>query len=261
MTGGVPAERIHEAAARGFEAAADRYERGRPGYPDEAVTTLVRELGIGEGRDVLDLGAGTGKLTELLVPFGARLVAVEPVAAMRAALVRNCPSVAALDGTAETIPVADGSVDSVVVAQAFHWFAGDRALSEIHRVLRPSGRLGLIWNVRDETSEWSRSVTAIFDRLSGDGPRYRDLRWRQAFERTERFGPLTHLAFSHVHQIAPVVFLDRVLSVSYVASASESDRARVVEEVTGLLRSDPELTGRDVVPVPYRTDVYWCVAR
>lgn len=261
LTGGVAGDRIHESAARGFEAAADRYERGRPGYPDEAVATLVRELGISEGRDVLDLGAGTGKLTELLVPSGALLVAVEPVAAMRAALVRNCPTVTVLDGTAEAIPVADASLDAVVVAQAFHWFDGERALAEIRRALRPGGRLGLIWNVRDETSEWARRVTAIFDRLSGNGPRYRDLRWREAFERTATFGPLRHVAFSHAHEVTPDAFMDRVLSVSYVASASEDDRARVVDEVTALLRSDPELSGRDVVAVPYRTDVYWCVAR
>src|SRR5262245_65977355 len=100
----------------GFEAAVEHYERGRPTYPDDAVSYLVRELGIAEGRDVLEVGAGTGKFTELIVHTGARITAVEPVAAMRTVLERNCPTVTALDGTAEAIPVADASADAVLAA-------------------------------------------------------------------------------------------------------------------------------------------------
>ena len=99
----------------------------------------------------------------------ARITAVEPVAAMRAALERNCPTVRAVDGTAEQIPVPDASADAVIAAQSFHWFDGERALPEIHRVLRPGGLLGMIWNVRDEASDWSERLTEIFDRLAGEG--------------------------------------------------------------------------------------------
>jgi SAM-dependent methyltransferase len=253
--------RIHDAAARGFEAAVERYHRGRPGYPDDAVSYLVRELGIGPGRAVVELGAGTGKLTELLVHTGATITAIEPVEAMREALRRTCPTATALDGTAEAIPLADGSADAVVVAQAFHWFDGDRALREIHRVLRPDRVLGLIWNVRDEASDWSERLTAIFDRLAGDGPRYQDMRWRAAFERTDRFAPLHHRVAYHVHEVTRDGFLDRVLSVSYVASAEETERARVIDEVNELLDTDPQLAGADVFLMPYRTDVFWCVRR
>jgi SAM-dependent methyltransferase len=246
----------------GFEAAVERYERGRPSYPDDAVSFLVRAVGIGRGRDVVELGAGTGKFTELIAATGARIVAVEPVAGMRESLVRACPSVEVMDGTAEQIPLPDGSADAVVVAQAFHWFAGELALPEIDRVLRPQGALGLIWNVRDEASDWSERLTEIFDRFSGEGdPRYHHMRWREAFEATDRFGPLHHQVAYHVHQVTPDEFLDRVLSVSYVASAPEADRERVAAEVTALLESDPELRGRDRIIMPYRTDVYWCVRR
>jgi SAM-dependent methyltransferase len=180
---------------------------------------------------------------------------------MREALERNCPTVTALDGTAEAIPLRDASADAVIVAQAFHWFDGERALAEIHRVLRPERALGLLWNVRDEASDWSERLTAIFDRLAGDGPRYRDMRWRAAFERTDRFAPLHHQVAYHVHELPREAFLDRVLSVSYVASAPEAERARVVEEVKTLLDSDPQLAGTDVLVIPYRTDVYWCARR
>ncbi|MEX2204076.1 MAG: class I SAM-dependent methyltransferase [Actinomycetota bacterium] len=254
--------RIHRAAAVGFEAAVERYEHGRPSYPDDAVSFLIRAVGIGPGRDVVELGAGTGKFTELIVATGARIVAVEPVAGMREALGRTCPSVEIVDGTAEQIPVPDASADVVVVAQAFHWFAGERALPEIHRVLRPGGALGLIWNIRDEASDWSERLTQIFDRLTAEGdPRYRDMRWREAFDATDLFGPFHHQVAYHVHQVTRDEFLDRVLSVSYVASAPEAERERVVAEVDDLLENDPELRGRDRIVMPYRTDVYWCARR
>lgn len=253
--------RIHEAAARGFEATVERYERGRPSYPADAVSFLVRELEIAPGRDVLEIGAGTGKLTKLIVRAGGRITAIEPVPAMREALQRNCPTVTILDGTAEAIPVPDASADSVVAAQSFHWFDGERALPEIHRVLRPEGRLGLMWNARDEASDWSERLTTIFDRLAGDGPRYRDMRWREAFERTDLFGPLHHQIAYHVHQVTRDTFLDRVFSVSYVASAPEAERERVLAEVTDLLDTDPELRDRNDLVMPYRTDVFWCVRR
>ena len=250
-------DRIHPAAGRGFEVSVEHYERGRPGYPDDAVTYLVRELGVGEGRDVLELGAGTGKFTELIVHTGARITTVEPVPAMRAALERNCPTVLVLDGTAEAIPAEDSAFDAVIAAAAFHWFDGARALSEIHRVLRPDGALGLIWNARDEASDWSERLTEIFDRLAGEGaPRYRSGRWREALQRTELFGPLHHRLAYHVHHVTPEAFLDRVLSVSYVAAASEDERAWVRAEVDELIATDPELGG-DEIAIPYRTDVFW----
>ncbi len=254
--------RIHDAAARGYEIAVERYERGRPSYPDDAVTFLMHELRISGGSDVLELGAGTGKLTELLIHTGARIVAVEPVSAMREALHRNCPTVTALDGTAEEIPVRDASADAVIAAQAFHWFDGPRALPEIHRALRDGGRLGLIWNVRDEASDWSERLTAIFDRLSGPGdPRYQHGAWREAFERSDLFGPLHHHVAYHLHRVTREGFLDRVMSVSYVATASAEDRGRVVAEVTDLLDTDPELRGRDELVMPYRTDVFTTARR
>jgi SAM-dependent methyltransferase len=253
--------RIHHAAMHGFEAAVEHYERGRPTYPDDAVSYLVRELGIAEGRDVLELGAGTGKFTELIVHTGARITAVEPVAAMRTVLERNCPTVTAVDGTAEAIPVADASMDAVLAAQAFHWFDGERALPEIHRVLRRDGALGLIWNVRDEASDWAERLTEIFDRLAAqDAPRYqtdRTGRWRRAFEADDRFGPLHHRVAYHVHHVTPDAFLDRVLSVSYVAAAPDDERARVRAEVEELLANDPELRGKPEIAMPYRTDVFW----
>ena len=155
---------IHPTAAAGFSAAAEVYERARPGYPDEAVAWVAELLGIAPGRDVLDLAAGTGKLTRQLVPFGARIVAVEPIDAMRAELERAVPGVEALAGSAEAIPLPDTSVDAVTCAQAFHWFRPEAAVAEIRRVLRPGGGLALLWNGRDPAEERHARLHELFSR-------------------------------------------------------------------------------------------------
>jgi len=152
---------LSDVAAAGFGAGAQDYERGRPSYPDDLVVWMAERLRIGAGSRVVDLAAGTGKLTRLLVPTGADLVAVEPVAAMREQLAAVVPGVPALDGTAESIPLAPASVDAVTVAQAFHWFDADAALAEIARVLRPGGALGLVWNERDVREPWVAELSKL----------------------------------------------------------------------------------------------------
>ena len=142
---------IHQAAAEGYTAKAEAYIRGRPEYPAAVQDWLRDDLALGAGKTVLDLGAGTGKFLPHLRATGAAVIAVEPVPAMRAQLTQRNPGIEAMAGTAEDIPLADGAVDAIVCAQAFHWFANPAALAEIHRVLKPGGALGLIWNVRDES--------------------------------------------------------------------------------------------------------------
>jgi SAM-dependent methyltransferase len=135
--------------SRSFELVADLYERARPEYPKEAVAWVASTLGLGTESTIVDLGAGTGKLTRALLAVGARVIAVEPGDAMRAELERALPEVEAVRGAAENIPLANGSVECVAVGQAFHWFRHDEALPELHRVLRPGGGLALLWNSRD----------------------------------------------------------------------------------------------------------------
>jgi MOSC domain-containing protein YiiM/SAM-dependent methyltransferase len=248
---------IHESAAKGFSAAADAYERGRPNYAPEAVATLVRELGIGPGTRVLDLAAGTGKLTRQLVGTGAEIVAVEPVEEMRAKLVAAVPSAEALDGTAERIPIPNHSVDAVVVAQAFHWFDGIRALSEIRRVLAPGGRLGIVWQSRDPIRPWIDRLNEIIDGAASGQPRYRGDAWRATFEVTALFDPLQSASFPHVQRGDVETMVDRVASISYVASLPDERRSEVLSAVRDLLATDPDTAGAEVIELPYRADVYW----
>jgi ubiquinone/menaquinone biosynthesis C-methylase UbiE len=169
---------IHESAAKGFAAGADAYERGRPTYATESINRLIAELRIGPGKRVLDLAAGAGKLTRQIAPAGAEIVAVEPIDEMRARLVASMPGIEAVAGTAEDIPLPNHSVDAVVVGQAFHWFDGIRAVSEIRRVLKPGGAVGMIWQARDPSLPWVQRLDELIDRIDDGHPRFRTEAWR-----------------------------------------------------------------------------------
>ena len=248
---------IHESAAKGFAAAADAYERGRPEYSPEAVERLIDELGIGPGSRVLDLAAGTGKLTRQLVDTGAELVAVEPIAEMRAKLIAALPGVEAIAGTAEAIPLPNHSVDAVVVGQAFHWFDSIRAVSEIRRILRPSGGVGLIWQVRDTSRPWTERLDQIIERADDGHPRFRTGAWREGFDRTALFEPLQTAIYQTAQRGSPETIVDRVASISYVAAMPEARRQVVLDEVRALLATDSETGGADVVELPYAANIYW----
>jgi SAM-dependent methyltransferase len=242
---------MHPTATAGFGSSADAYERGRPSYPDDAIAYLAAELGLGPATRILDLAAGTGKLTRLLVEGGAEVVAVEPVAAMRAALERALPEVSVLEGTAESIPLAAGSVDAVTVAQAFHWFDADAAIVEIHRVLRPGGGLGLIWNVMGSDPTWLAALRELVHGIRGSVPAYGVSPWQEAFRATPLFRPLTQRTFDLVHELDEDGLVDRIVSTSYVAALPDADRARLVDQVRALVADVPR-----PLRLPYRTDVF-----
>jgi SAM-dependent methyltransferase len=252
---------VHPSAAQGFSSAALTYVRGRPDYPAELLGWLGQDLGLQAGAVCADLGAGTGKFTRLLVRTGAEVVAVEPVAAMRDQLVAGVPGVRAVDGTAQAMPLADGSVDAVVCAQAFHWFADAAALAEIHRVLRPGGRLGLVWNVRDESVDWVAATAAIMAPYEGGTPRYHTGRWRLPFT-GGLFTDLEETCFPYQHVGHPEeVIIDRTMSVSFIASLPEAARAEVEARLRALIAGHPALRDRDSVAYPYQTRAYRCVKR
>jgi len=237
-------------ATRGF-AAADVYERGRPDYPAAAIARIVSRLELGRGRTVLDLAAGTGKLTRLLVPSEANLIALEPVPEMRAQLERRVPGVATIAGAAERIPLADGYLDGVTVGQAFHWSKQDDALREIHRVLRPGAGLALIWNARDERHPLQAALSEIIDPLEGDMPRRRQGNWKTLlaesglYQRSERF------LFEHLQAVDEQGLVERVLSISLIAASSETVRADIEARVRALARE-----AEHPLRLPYMTELY-----
>jgi SAM-dependent methyltransferase len=253
----VDTRHVHPTAARGFSRAAASYSRGRPDFPPEARDWLQTDLGLGAGKTALELGAGTGKFTRLLAATGASIVAVEPVAAMLERLAADFPDVTALRGDAQNLPLASGIADTVICAQAFHWFATPAALAEIHRVLRPGGMLGLIWNVRDPSVDWVAKLTEIMAPYEGDAPRYDHGEWRHVFP-ARGFGPLQERSFAHSHTGAPEqVIVDRIASVSFIAALPTAGREGILDQVRELIAATPALADAKTVAFPYVTRVYW----
>jgi SAM-dependent methyltransferase len=250
---------VHAVAATGYAEAGTAYERGRPEYPPAAIEALIDALELSPGRRVLDLGAGTGKLTRRLSPAGARLVAVEPVATMRQAFVRANPGVPVVGGAAEAIPLRDGTVDAAVVGTAFHWFDGPAALREVRRVLRPQGRLGLVWLARDEQVDWVAQLVRLVDEYKrGDPPRYTGGAWRSAFDEASGFTSLREAQFLFAHEADRETAVARVASTSFVGTLSTDERQEVLRRVTTFLDRHPDTRGRETLALPYRADVYWC---
>jgi ubiquinone/menaquinone biosynthesis C-methylase UbiE len=246
---------IHKAAAVGFSRAADAYERGRPEYPQEAIDFVAHEFSLGSSSAVLDLAAGTGKLTKALVSTGASVIAVEPLEPMRRKLTESLPSVRTLDGTAEAIPLPDEVVDAVTVGQAFHWFDGAAALREIHRVLRPGGGLALLWNTRDESVEWVARLSEVIEPYRSGAPGQRAGAWRSAFSETDLFTPLQERRFVHEQELDRQALVARVESISFISALPDDEREQV------LRKTDELFEGEDRMVLPYRTHVHWALRR
>lgn len=228
--------------AAAFGQAAKAYERGRPPYPSAAVDWLLPDA----ARRVLDLGAGTGKLTAQLCSRGLQVTAVEPSDGMLAQLIALLPAIPALAGSAEEIPLLDDSLDCVLVAQAWHWVDADRALPEVARVLRAGGRLGLLWNVRDERVDWVADLGAMLRSVSDEiDTNVSDLgKW---------FGPLKFFEMNWEHSMTPLGLLDLVASRSYFITAPQRRQESLLAQVRDLLDSHPCLVGRNVFAMPYVT--------
>lgn len=236
------AESDRRSLSFGAEAAA--YERGRPSYPPEAIDWLLADAGS-RRLEVLDLGAGTGKLTTRLVERGLDVVAVDPIPEMLDLLRTSLPDTPALLGTAEEIPLPDDSVDAVLVAQAWHWFDETRAVKEIARVLRPGGSLGLVWNNRDERLGWVKDLGGIIGH-EGDP-------WIQSVDLP---APFTGVERHHVEwtsYLTPQALIDLVASRSYCITSPERVRARTLDRVRELLTTHPALANSSGLALPYVT--------
>ncbi|NEE02274.1 class I SAM-dependent methyltransferase [Phytoactinopolyspora halotolerans] len=234
--------------AQSFGQIADDYDRIRPTYPPEAVTWALGP----SPRRVLDLGAGTGILSRIVDALGHDVVAVEPDAQMHARLVSATPGVEAVNGSAESIPLPDGSVDAVVAGQAYHWFRTDAAHAEIARVLRPGGVFAPMWNLRDESVPWVTALTAAAD-LSHDGSSH-------VLELVDSFGPLFDVpeqaAFSHSVRMTPEGLVGLIRSRSYYLVSPPDEQDRLDAAVRGFCAEHPDLAGKPEFELPYLTYVF-----
>lgn len=246
---------VHPTAAQGFHG--DVYERGRPDYP----AAVLGALGITSGSFVCDLGCGTGKFTRLAADAGARVVGVEPLADMLGVFRRALPAVPVVAGVGEALPLRTGAFDVVVCASVFHWLNHDLALPEIHRVLRPGARLGIVWNRRDKVTGWSADFWRITEAHRGDTPGYRSSAWSDALEASSLFGPRQEHWFDHVQRTDVEGLIARVASISFIETLPDDEREAVLRESRDFLATHPDTRDRTTFDLPYRTAVYVLRAR
>lgn len=232
-----------------FAGVASAYERGRPTYPEDAVRWLAGD----EPRDVVDVGAGTGKLTRGLLALGHRVTAIEPLPEMLEVLVANSPGAFASLGNAEVIPLPDASADVITSAQAFHWFDHAVALPEIARVLRPNGRLAVVWNTRDDRDPWVARLSEIIGNETVEEADIVDVIGASGL-----YGPVETAEFAFEQRHDRVGLLDLVLSRSYCAKLPPADREPILD-VIGKLYDDTATA--EGVRIAYVTECFRAAKR
>jgi SAM-dependent methyltransferase len=235
-----------------FGAHATAYERARPAWPEEAARWLVPE----SAELVVELGAGTGKLTRAVAALGVRVVAVEPDPRMLGVL--QGLGLDGVQGSAEAIPFGDGVADAVVAGSSLHWFELELALPEIHRVLRPGGRFAFGWNHRDDRhpaiARMGEAVYAAQKRARG--PRWRSRDWPAELTATGLFRDVEHASFEHVQELPREALRDHLMSYSGVAALPEADRRWVLAQVADTLDSDESVSGGGLLRLPFVVTAY-----
>jgi len=235
---------LHPLAAN-FADVADAYERGRPEYAPAVVGALAAELGLTRGDHVLDLAAGTGKLTRALLGWGLDVTAVEPQRALREVLAESIEGERALEGLAEQIPLTDRAVDGVTVADGFHWFEAEPALAEIRRVLRPGGGLALLSTMPDWSgASWADEVGTMMERLRPVHPYFDGPSWQDAVRAAGGWSEPRQVRVTTSQPARPERLVDYLSSMSWVAAMPDEERTRMLSQIADLVEkgeTPPEL--------------------
>jgi SAM-dependent methyltransferase len=244
---------------RAFGAVAAAYAAWRPGYPSDVIAFLTGgEAGRAEPRRILDLGAGTGQLSELLVAAGHDVVAADPSTEMLAQLAARLPGVPTLVAGAEALPLADDDVDAVVAGQAAHWFEPAAAGREFRRVLRPGGTVGFVWNIREDSAPWAAALNRLLAAESRDQEGDRPEGNRAVVEAfaAELDAEVTTHTTRWLHRVPPEAVVGRVASSSRIALLDAAGRDAFLGEVRELLATHPDTRGRAELDVSYTTSAY-----
>jgi SAM-dependent methyltransferase len=233
-----------------FGAHADEYERARPEWPEEVARWLVPE----DARLVLELGAGTGKLTRAVVALGVRVVAIEPDPRMLAVL--RAGGIDGVEGSAEEIPAGDGEADAVVAGSCVHWFDFERALPEIHRVLRRGGRFAFGWNHRDGGHPTIERMNEAISAAAPERTRWRERDWAAEVTAGGLFGDVEQRRFEHVHELPREALDAHLWSYATIASLPDEERKRVFADVGRVLDSDPDVSDGEQLRLPFAVSAF-----
>lgn len=250
--------RVDPVVSKGWSRTAAAYERTRPGYSKRAAEFLAREFDLGPGRVVVDVGAGTGKLTRTLLPFGAKVIAVEPLPSMRKVFRVSVPRARVQNGTAEHLPFPDQSVDLITVGQAWHWFDQRKALREFARVLRSRGGVALLYNFQDARSTWVLSVWKDLGLRSPKIPGYRRPPIATSVRRDGRFTRIRRRTFHEPVELqSPDQVLARLHTYSWLMARPQRERKVILARAKELLEAHARRGGRRWLELPHDTEVVW----
>lgn len=248
---------LHPSAQKGFSLGAELYQQVRPSYPPEIVVWLQDQLKVGENSTVIDLGSGTGKFLPFLLQTQAKVIAVEPVTAMREQLEQRYNTVECLQTSSDQLLVRDESINAIICAQSFHWFSNIETLKEMYRVLIPTGHLGLLWNQRDITVDWVKALADEIAPFETDTPRYHSEKWKQVFEQQQlfQFNGLQTFQLKHTGTVEQVVS-KRLLSTSFIAAMPEHQQQQLKARFEQIVFDFTGQTAQDQIDFPYTTFAY-----
>ncbi|MGE8556861.1 MAG: class I SAM-dependent methyltransferase [Acinetobacter sp.] len=249
---------LHPAAQKGFSSAAELYQQVRPSYPQDIVSWLRDQLQLSEQSQVIDLGSGTGKFLPYLKQLTSHITAIEPIQAMLAQLQQAYPDIETLQASSEYLPLPAHSIDAVLCAQSFHWFANLETLTQIHQVLKPSGHLVLIWNQRDVQVDWVKALADCIQPLEGNTPRYHSGEWKKVFEQQALFQLEQIQTFQQQQHVGTVeqVVSKRLLSTSFIAAMSEQEQQQLKAEFEQIVLKYTGKHPQDEIAFPYVTYAY-----
>ena len=248
---------LHPAAQQGFALGANLYQQVRPSYPQEVDVFLQDQLQVPLNSNMVDLGSGTGKFLPHLLKLTTQLIAVDPIASMLAELEQLYPQVKTIQARSEQLPLHDQCADLVSCAQSFHWFANAETLNELHRVLKPSGHLALIWNQRDIKVNWVNALAEEIAAYEADTPRYHSGAWKQVFADQQQFELKDLTTFPLLHQgSVEQVVSKRLLSTSFIAALPQIEQQRLKAKFEQIVFDFTGLTTQDQIDFPYTTFAY-----
>ena len=247
-------DHLHPAAQQGFSQAAELYQLVRPSYPPEIVDWLKHDLNISSNSVALDLGAGTGKFLDYLCQTTSKVIAVEPIAEMLNQLKIVHPEVQTQQAFSDAIALNSNSIDAIVCAQSFHWFAHIQSLKEMQRLLKPKGHLGLVWNQRDERVTWVKALADLLAQYEGDTPRFHSGLWQHVFQAQSLFQQISEKTFTqqHVGTVEQVVS-KRLLSTSFIAAMPQTQQQEMKRQFEQIVHQHTGLNAQDQIAFPYVT--------